>query len=604
MLRTRSVAVALLAGATFVTCTRAETTPRKSVAPVASASAIASASAYGFAEATALCQEIFPCPAHSPDSPPFMCALSGSRVTGDHVPGLAIEEVSCLYRKAGESAVVGVPDDGSRPLVRGDALLARVRGYPRAHALVAIDQLTHWTLDEGCPITEDGGLLRYCVRGGGSYRNRLRCVVTATNASACATADPDRFLPLCRRVLGAERFSAERYWGPGINVLASDHVKDGQAAVARMDELNANLRVSGKTVRVLTCTAPDFATREMLIVDGRPDQAFSERELLPKLDTLAMRAALLGTSRSVTGTTTYLLLDPTGGPERAHDVRRSSPRATYRHGLLPLTQDRRTVFGSKASSTSIPKRVPRDESARLGARGRWGLRSEERTELSSSLPALLQRSALPDRSQRGELTTVHRAEGLLQARANVCHALAPDRLGPLCFDVPVDGLDGVEGVHAGVSEDDPRRAPVAWMGQPLHEPELLHRSQQLRRRLLAGAHELGDVLRGRGRLIAHAYEDEAVRRAKRRHSPLLQPSVQLVDDRAERHRQQAGERYVAGRGRSLHCAHGGVKAVPSASRAWPPTGKQTNASSGSSPSTESSKRTPGGTTMTSPGPAS
>ncbi|MBX3188882.1 MAG: hypothetical protein KF819_17820 [Labilithrix sp.] len=252
-----------------------------------------------------LCKELFPCPPSSGDEPPFMCALGGERlVPAAYASGLIVESLSCPFRRGGMGAVVGVPRDGSRPLVQGDALLARVRPNPRARAIA----LAGGSLaDERCPIEERAGLLRYCVTV--PFKDVLRCVADGVDAVGCATREPERFLSLCASQLETKRVVAEeRYWGPGGTAVASDHVRDGRDNVGRAEP---ELRASGRVVRVLTCRERgEHREVDSLVVDGA-SKPVAPRDLLSRLDDVPMRAAF-ALRVVIANPQPYLLLDPSG----------------------------------------------------------------------------------------------------------------------------------------------------------------------------------------------------------------------------------------------------------------------------------------------------
>jgi len=271
--------------------------------------------------ATALCKELYPCSPQPPEREPDMCALAGQRIgPTEHVPGLSIEHLSCPFSRAGLDAIVGVPDDGSRPLLQNDALRARVRGVPRLRALTA----DVGDVDEtACPVTEDAGLVRFCVRGV-SFKQRFRCAISSNDSVGCAQEGPERYLRLCQeRHPKARVVGKERYWGPGYCAVPSDHVRNGQVqgelpaqrGTSALGEIaTIVLRAGGKEVRVLTCAADEDkgASSDDYLIDGDATTV-TEAELLRRLDDDVMRAALI--AQHLQGSEWAVLLDPSGGRE-------------------------------------------------------------------------------------------------------------------------------------------------------------------------------------------------------------------------------------------------------------------------------------------------
>lgn len=257
----------------------------------------------------ALCKELYPCPPTRGDDPPYMCAVSGSRsAPPEHVPGLTLERLVCPFRRAGAEGFVGVPTDGSRPLLSGDALLSRLHDQPRGRALYF-----GWPGESACKLEAKGRELRFCAPSLEPSQTYRPCALTSDNSISCATRDPERMIPLCQKVLGATRVSAiDRYWGPAANVVPSDHLKDGQSQWKDAAARRLPLRAGGREVRVLSCRTLAGSAPDELLVMMDPPEVISALQLLPKLDTVVMRAALAARV-AVTGDT-FLLLDPIGGP--------------------------------------------------------------------------------------------------------------------------------------------------------------------------------------------------------------------------------------------------------------------------------------------------
>lgn len=290
--------------------------------------------------ATALCQEIYPCPPGSLDRPqsewPFMCALAGVRTRkSEHIPGLTIESLACPYRKMGEGAIVGVPDDGSRPLVKQQDLGARVRAYPRLRVML-VDGLLD---DPSCPIVPRNGVLHFCKNA--TFHGREQCVLEANDSMACAQENPERFLAACRaRSADPTKpiLADERYWGPGQCAVPSDHVRNGEVVGTissgpgtsqKGEQAKIVLRAGGKEVRVLGCG--EWSRDESYFVDG-DTLSIDAATLVRRLDTDVMRATIL--ARHADNAEWAVLLDPTGGADAAYPAPRTCKLAPgpRRHG--------------------------------------------------------------------------------------------------------------------------------------------------------------------------------------------------------------------------------------------------------------------------------
>jgi hypothetical protein len=144
------------------------------------------------------------------------------------------------------------------------------------------------------------------------------------------------------------------------------------------------------------------------------------------------------------------------------------------------------------------------------------------------------------------------------------------------------------------------RPTVSRLGTALDIAAADHGVHQLGGGSLGDAHQPGQ-LGHRCRLVADCQQHEPERRPDVGSPPGLQPVVQALDQLPLGDCEEPGQGRAAGRGR--YSAHGGVKVLPSARRAWPPTGRQHSSRSGLAPALASSNSASAGTTIASPAPA-
>lgn len=293
-----------------------------------------------------ICHELHPCPAPTgPNDQPYMCAIPGARRQGrsEQVGNLDVEILWCPYRKIGEDEIVGVPRDGSRPLVRGTSLLQRVRENPRARALVAGSVLVGWgTAEEACPIEEHDGVLRFCMHH--STDGPFHCALDAFDSIVCARDEvPDRFLRACQTSLGRQRVVViESTISPAALISPADEFRAAAPRWASRDYVA--LRAGGHDVRVLECSVLDGPRADLLVIDGEMPETVDVKQLLPRLDSVVLRAALAA-QKIVRSQGNYLMLDPAGGPPVAG---RAARTCTLAPG--PREADGKLVFHTASSN--------------------------------------------------------------------------------------------------------------------------------------------------------------------------------------------------------------------------------------------------------------
>lgn len=162
--------------------------------------------------------------------------------------------------------------------------------------------------------------MRFCVRGAWDEAKESCRFDPATGTVACAKGDPSLPLAACQRAFGGggvvareERFAGQEAHGARLLVIASDHVFGGMSTGAVVQPLRAR----GLVVHDAKCSPTgDYPWRYAHWGEGPDGERVFGAELLARLDTSAMRAALAGDlSLHESEESPYLLLDPTGGAD-------------------------------------------------------------------------------------------------------------------------------------------------------------------------------------------------------------------------------------------------------------------------------------------------
>jgi hypothetical protein len=245
----------------------------------------------GTDEPSRLCHEIHPCPRTRPDVVPYLCSLGGERIEPARyaAPGVRIERLFCRYAKIGEDLVIGVPLDGS-PHLTGADLFARVRGSPAERARAAAELLLERSVDDACAVTEDGDVLRFCVRHGTSAAGVLRCLVYPTGALSCTRDGTRHALTACRHALGEDRIIAEEptetHLGKvyGAFVIPSDRLHDGASAI--------EVRSSDLHLRSAWCHGDRTRWGQAWWGEAPDGRLWFGKDLLPHVDDVTARAGI------------------------------------------------------------------------------------------------------------------------------------------------------------------------------------------------------------------------------------------------------------------------------------------------------------------------